>query len=146
MNCLLQVTGRSKTLPSEPNEAPDITETLTRGICREVGTEDGPGYRFDYRVSEDDNPHNAISCKVTVSAHKAIIERSGALRSTIIVVPGESHSCLYETPYGALSFDIYGSEISLRKEGDSIIASLTYEIYSGGIPTTANEITITATP
>ena len=68
------------------------------------------------------------------------------MNATILVVPGETHPCRYETAFGTLTFAIAGHEVSFAKEDDRIVAGLSYTILSGDEAMSENTIRIIAEP
>ena len=136
MNCLIQVRGISTA------ETSDTTEVMTRGLCREISTEYGDGYRIDYRTEDPDNPKASVLTKITVTDHAATIQRTGGLQSTFTIIPGEKHPCDYTTAIGTLSFDIVGKKVSVVRDGDRIVARLSYDIVTGDSIMASNDIEI----
>ncbi len=137
MNCLIQVRSVSVA------ETSDTFEVITKGLCREVSTEYGNGYRIDYRTEEPDSPGNSTLTKVTVTDSAATIQRTGALRSTFTIIPGEKHPCDYETAIGTLTFDIVGREVSVSGSNGRIVVHLAYDIVTGDSVMASNDIEIT---
>ena len=140
MRCLIQVIG-----VADSGEA-ETTETICRGIVRELPSEQGGGFRFDYRTSDEENPSDVTANVITITEDRAEIRREGSVNATILVVPGETHPCRYETAFGTLTFVIAGHEVSFAKEDDRIVAGLSYTILSGDEAMSENTIRIIAEP
>ncbi|MBO7650175.1 MAG: DUF1934 domain-containing protein [Lachnospiraceae bacterium] len=140
MRCLIQVIGVADSGGAE------TTETICRGIVRELLSEQGGGFRFDYRTSDEENPSDVTANVITITEERAEIRREGSVNATILVVPGETHPCRYETAFGTLTFAIAGHEVSFAKEDDRIVAGLSYTILSGDEAMSENTIRIIAEP
>ncbi len=140
MRCLIQVIGVADSGGAE------TTETICRGIVRELPSEQGGGFRFDYRTSDEENPSDVTANVITITEERAEIRREGSVNATILVVPGETHPCRYETAFGTLTFAIAGHEVSFAKEDDRIVAGLSYTILSGDEAMSENTIRIIAEP
>lgn len=140
MRCLIQVIGVADSGGAE------TTETICRGIVRELPSEQGGGFRFDYRTSDEENPSDVTANVITITEERAEIRREGSVNATILVVPGETHPCRYETAFGTLTFAISGHEVSFTKEDDRIVAGLSYTILSGDEAMSENTIRIIAEP
>lgn len=140
MRCLIQVIGVADSGGAE------TTETICRGIVRELPSEQGGGFRFDYRTSDEENPSDVTANVITITEDRAEIRREGSVNATILVVPGETHPCRYETAFGTLTFAIAGHEVSFSKEDDRIVAGLSYTILSGDEAMSENTIRIIAEP
>ena len=140
MRCLIQVIGVADSGGAE------TTETICRGIVRELSSEQGGGFRFDYRTSDEENPSDVTANVITITPDRAEIRREGSVNATILVVPGETHPCHYETAFGALSFAIAGHGVSVSKEDNKIVAGLSYTILAGDEPVSENTIRIIAEP
>ena len=140
MRCLIQVIGVADSGGAE------TTETICRGIVRELLSEQGGGFRFDYRTSDEENPSDVTANVITITEDRAEIRREGSVNATILVVPGETHPCRYETAFGTLTFAIAGHEVSFAKEDDRIVAGLSYTILSGDEAMSENTIRIIAEP
>ena len=102
MNCLLRIHVKATTDTTEQ------TELLVRGICRRLETEDGIGYRFDYRSVDAEDPAAVTREQITVTPAGAKLIRTGSIQSVMEIVPGELRKCDYGTPFGTLVFDILG--------------------------------------
>lgn len=140
MDWLIQVTGIAD------SEGEETTETICRGVVQELPPVKGGGFLFDYQTADDENPADITANVITVNGERARILRKGSVNAEILVVPGETHPCIYETAYGTLSFDIAGREVTVTKEENRIVAGLSYEILSGGDILSSNTIRITAEP
>ena len=140
MRCLIQVIGVADSGGAE------TTETICRGIVRELPSEQGGGFRFDYRTSDEENPSDVTANVITITEDRAEIRREGSVNATILVVPGETHPCRYETAFGTLTFAIAGHEVSFAKGDDRIVAGLSYTILSGDEAMSENTIRIIAEP
>ena len=140
MRCLIQVIGVADSGGTE------TTETICRGIVRELPSEQGSGFRFDYRTADEDNPSDVTANVITITEDRAEVRREGSVNATILVVPGETHPCRYETAFGTLTFAVAGREVSFTKEDDRIVAGLSYTILSGDEPVSENTIRIIAEP
>lgn len=141
MICLIRVCGKATT------DTTDETELLVRGRCNPVDTGDGPGYRFDYRSGDSEDPGSVTREKLTVTSSRATLIRSGCIRSEMVIVPGEIHPCDYETALGMLTFDILGLAVSVSKDDSGCVtACFSYELRHGDDVLSRNDIEITAEP
>lgn len=141
MRCLIRLTSTTVAGSS------DTLETLTRGMFRPMECVDERRFRIDFRSSDDGNPDHVIATTVTVSASEAVIIRKGGGSSTMTIVPGETHPCLYETGFGSLELEVVGKSIRLTEiDSEHFVAELSYDILSGGVLACSNEIRLAIEP
>ena len=138
MDCLIHIVGVAE------SEGRDTTEMECRGSFRMTESGNDTEYRFDYRNVESDNPADVSDNRVVITGEKAVITRRGSVNSEMIVVPGESHPCLYETGFGTLSFEIAGKEVTVVREENRVIAGMVYDIVAGGNVVSSNTIRLIA--
>ncbi|MBO4697859.1 MAG: DUF1934 domain-containing protein [Lachnospiraceae bacterium] len=140
MNCLIRIRGKATT------DTTDQTELMVRGLCRPVNTADGPGYRFDYRSADSEDPNSVTKEQLTVTAARASLIRTGSIRSEMEIVPGEIHPCDYDTAFGMLTFDVVGLAVSVSEDAGTVTACFSYELRHGDEVLSRNDIEITAEP
>lgn len=137
MNCLLHI------LVKATADTTEQTELLVRGICRRTETEDGAGYRFDYRSVDAEDPSAVTTEQITVTPKSARLVRTGSIRSVMEIIPGETHKCDYQTPLGTLVFDIIGVSVNISSDPQDIAVSFAYELWAGGAIISSHEVNIT---
>lgn len=79
---------------------------------------DGEAYVITY---SDDAAAEGTSIKTVLTAtgdNSVVLERSGAIKSRLIIEKGVRNNCFYSVPEGNLTLGIYGKEIENRM-GDS---------------------------
>ncbi|MBO4324277.1 MAG: DUF1934 domain-containing protein [Lachnospiraceae bacterium] len=137
MNCLLRIHVKATTDTTEQ------TELLVRGICRRIETEDGTGYRFDYRSVDAEDPAAVTKEQITVTPSGARLVRTGSICSVMEIVPGELRKCDYGTPFGTLVFDILGISVNISSAPQETAVSFAYELRHDGEMISSHEVEIT---
>lgn len=136
MEVFLKITGTAKT------DTEDTTETLTGGTCYR---KNGLIYLF-YDGADDDTPSLITKHRITISGERVEIQKTGAVRSLMIVERGEVHACDYATPFGILKLEFAGHGITVTEERTRIRIALSYDIRIEGNRISSNYLEIEATP
>ncbi|MBQ6104857.1 MAG: DUF1934 domain-containing protein [Lachnospiraceae bacterium] len=136
MNCLLRIHVKATTDTTEQ------TELLVRGICRRLETEDGVGYRFDYRSVDAEDPAAVTREQITVTPAGAKLIRTGSIQSVMEIVPDELRKCDYGTPFGTLVFDILGIGVDISSDPQNTAVSFSYELQHDGEMISSHEVEI----
>ena len=135
MDVLIKITA---TIRSETEE---VTESLVRGSYYR---KDDDIYLF-YEGVDEETPQLITRHRIVISGNSVDIQRSGAIRSKMHIVPGELNQCEYETPYGSLQLDFYGIAAEAEANDEGMKLRLVYEIRLADVPVSENELLIEAT-
>ncbi|MBP5491179.1 MAG: DUF1934 domain-containing protein [Lachnospiraceae bacterium] len=132
MDVLLKITGIAR------SDTEDVTESLVRGsyYCK-----DGDIYIF-YEGVDEETPQLITRHRIVIRGNTAEIQRTGAIQSKMIIVPGELNQCNYATPYGVLQLDFYGIAVEAEADETGVRIRLNYEIRISDVPVSENELLI----
>lgn len=86
----------------------------------------------------------SVTTKLFVTDNNtAVMERSGDLRSRLVIEKGKRNNCCYASPYGNLMIGIFGEYIenALSDNGGSL--KMGYSIDSDLVPISKNKVEIT---
>ena len=135
MDVLLKITGIVR------SDTEDVTESLVRGSYYR---KDGDIYIF-YEGVDEETPQLITRHRIVVRGDRVEVQRTGALRSTMLIVPGELHQCDYETPYGVLQLDFFGISVETEETDTGVRIRMNYEIRLADTAVSENELVIEAT-
>ncbi len=132
MDVLLKITGIAR------SDTEDVTESLVRGsyYCK-----DGDIYIF-YEGVDEETPQLITRHRIVIRGNTAEIQRTGAIQSKMIIVPGELNQCNYATPYGVLQLDFYGIAVEAEADETGVRIRLNYEIRISDVSVSENELLI----
>ena len=133
-NYLITVLGK-QTVDGES----ESIEVITSGEYERSGDK----VTITYPEYNSENPNIRTDTTVTLEDGKLSIERRGENSSRLILEKGKRHSCMYETPMGAIFIGIFTDSVSaqLSDSGGEIRAS--YQLDFNNATVSYNEFTIT---
>lgn len=117
----------------------DTVELTTDG---QFGIKDGQ-YYISYEEGQLFDSGERVKTKLYIkSDNSVVLQRSGSLKSRMLVVLGERNTCYYSTPMGELVIGIFGEEIShnFNEKGGKL--KLKYTIDSNLQLISRNEVNI----
>jgi uncharacterized beta-barrel protein YwiB (DUF1934 family) len=91
---------------------------------------------------DEETPELITRHRIVVTGDRVEVQRTGAIRSSMLIVPGELNQCEYETPYGVLQLDFYGISVEAEAGETSVRIRMTYEIRLADSPVSENELII----
>ena len=98
------------------------------------------GASLTYTTTEDGV---ADTTCIAMEATRVTIDRRGSNRSCLVLEPGQTHLCRYETPYGAFSLGVTARLVTGAITDTGGHLRLAYELDMGGGTATQHEIEIT---
>lgn len=92
---------------------PDQTELISEGL---MTIDDGGAVRLSYQETELTGMEGTTT-SFLIEGDRATLTRSGTVTSQMVFQPGQPHSSLYNTPWGALTVDIVTTRLAHRLTG-----------------------------
>lgn len=135
MDVLLKITGIAR------SDTEDVTESIVRGSYYR---KDDDIYLF-YEGVDEETPQLITRHRIVVRGNRVEVQRTGALRSSMVIVPGELNQSEYETPYGTLQIDFFGISAETEARDDGVTVRMKYEIRLADTIVSENELVIEAT-
>jgi|GEM_PF-2670456 Uncharacterized protein conserved in bacteria len=135
MDVLLKITGIAR------SDTEDVTESIVRGSYYR---KDDDIYLF-YEGVDEETPQLITRHRIVVRGNRVEVQRTGALRSSMVIVPGELNQSEYETPYGTLQLDFFGISAETEARDDGVTVRMKYEIRLADTIVSENELVIEAT-
>ena len=89
---------------------PDQTELISEGL---MTIDDGGAVRLSYQETELTGMAGTTT-SFLIEGDRATLTRSGTVTSQMVFQPGQPHSSLYNTPWGALTVDIVTTRLAHR--------------------------------
>ena len=132
MDVLLKIKGIVR------SDTEDVTESM---VCGSYYRKDDSIYIF-YEGVDEETPELITRHRIVVTGDRVEVQRTGAIRSSMLIVPGELNQCEYETPYGVLQLDFYGISVEAEAGETSVRIRMTYEIRLADSPVSENELII----
>ena len=126
-------------LVSVAGDPPERTELSTEGT---VQVRDGK-YLLCYDEGELLGEEKTRTTLQIVSPERVVILRTGATRSRLVVEKGKTVSCRYGTPYGELTLEIVGEEVTAECTETGGKLHLAYRIDTAGKPLSHTDVKIT---
>lgn len=114
-----------------------MTQRTEGRLCRE-----GEGWSLTYREGEDSGLGRTRTT-LRLEGGQMTLTRSGELTSHMVFQEGQSHTSLYETPYGKLPMTIRTLSLKsdLSRRGGTV--SVQYQIQLGGGPAGETRLRLT---
>lgn len=119
----------------------DETDTIEFTTDGRFGVKDG-----EYFISYDDGQMLEESLEVKTSIFikpdSVVLQRSGAIKSRMVIEKGVRNTCFYSTPHGNMVLGIYGDSVDydLSEKGGSL--KMSYNIDSNLTLVSRNEVSI----
>lgn len=132
MDALLKIKGIVR------SDTEDVTESM---VCGSYYRRDNAIYIF-YEGVDEETPELITNHRIIVEGNRVEVRRTGAIRSTMTIVPGELNQCEYETPYGVLQLDFYGISVEAEAGETTVRLRMVYEIRLADNPISENELII----
>ena len=101
---------------SRAAEGGGVTQTTSEYDALYHYDPDGGGHVFRYE-EKDPESGAATAAQMRISDRKMVIERSGAVRAVIELIPGQETPCLYETAYGTIPMTFRTTELRIVESG-----------------------------
>ncbi len=120
----------------------DDTDTVELTTEGQFGYKDGQ-YYITYEEGQLFDSAERVKTQLYIkNDNSVVLQRSGSLKSRMVIVKGERNTCYYSTPHGDLSIGIYGEEIEncLSENGGRV--RLKYTIDSNLQVISQNEVNI----
>ncbi len=115
-------------------------ELISDGTLRRA---DG-GFKICYSDGELQGYSQKVNTELFVSnQNRAILSRTGAISSKLIIKEGERNNCFYNTAAGELVIGIYGEKVSYRLTENGGTVSLAYTIDQNMKEISKNKVNIT---
>jgi uncharacterized beta-barrel protein YwiB (DUF1934 family) len=117
----------------------DTVELTTDG---QMGIKDGQ-YYLTYEEGQLLDSGDRVKTQLFIKNNDSVVlQRSGSIKSRMVIVKGERNTCYYTTPVGELVIGIFGEEIehSLTEKGGKL--KLKYTIDSNLQIVSRNEVNI----
>ena len=136
MDVLLNITGIAR------SDTEDVSESLVRGQYYKKDDD----YDLFYDGVDDETPQLITHHRIIVREGKRVeVQRTGAIRTTMIIVPGELNQCNYSTPYGVLLLDFWGVSLSVEEREFGVRIEMEYEIRIDNLVVSHNTLILDAT-
>lgn len=119
------------------DDTPESTEILTEGLLEKFP--DGVKISYTEPCDDCEGARDEITIK---TPEFVILNRSGEFNSQLLVEKNKRHTCVYETPYGALMIGIFAEEVSARFNDSGGKIVLKYAVDSNLSVISHNTVTI----
>lgn len=105
-------------------------------------TQEGDGWLLTYTTQE-----NGLATLTTLrlSGERATLTRSGAIGSQMVFQQGQTHTSLYETPYGKLPLSLHTQRLEWELEQGEGKIFLIYQLSLGGADMGETRLRLTVT-
>ena len=136
------VTVRVLGIMEQEKEREEI-ETLSDGL--RLRKEDG--LELYYRESVEESEEE-IKTHVFVNygngAAECRIVKSGPVQSEMLFIKDFETECIYQTPFGEISFEIQTFGVEIKDTDEETVITLSYRLSSNKVPVSEASVTITA--
>lgn len=117
----------------------DNGETDTTGLNVQGDLTSNNGvYEISY-IENENGTANAVKTVISLEDNKkAVIKRTGAVNSCLVIEKGVQHNCTYATPHGDFIIGIQGDTILSVIDGSEGKIHLGYTMYSNNVVVSKN--------